>query len=445
MRRLQFYMLMILLCSSPFVSFVAGQLREAIGSRAIIVLFWVMAASILYALTLVALMSNAPRTGGGANILDAAVGLYALLICVQMANGHLPSHQYALRGLFESGQWILFYILARLVISSHKRGGQFLKLVTMIAALQAVYGLFALWIGVERIDPLMIQLSTHAPAMFVYRAVGMLGSPFGFGLLCAMGVAVTLSHGASTTSRAMGRTAMALALLGLIAGIIASGSTTSMFAIGLSLLVWLGVGASRRREPKRARRGRRRMLAYTVVSALFLLVLASTFLPMDGGDYYMRQLMTVAHPLTDRNMLARFDMWGILAPAILANPWGWGIGSLGSATYRYGEIVGLHVADNQYLEVAVETGVIGLTLLVAILAAACAYSLKLVASGSSLGLAALLACVVVTIAGIAGPPFKAFPANILFGCLLGAMSGEYSRWRRSRRTSPLADQSRLTT
>jgi O-antigen ligase len=218
-----------------------------------------------------------------------------------------------------------------------------------------------------------------------------------------------------------------------------------MFAIGLAVLVWLGVGAFRKRRSKRARRDRRHMLAYAVASALLLLVLASALLPVDGGSYYTRQMLTLAHPLTDRNMTARLDMWGRLAPVILANPWGWGVGSLGSATYRYGEVVGLRVADNQYLEVAVETGLVGLTLFVAILAAACAYSLRLAARGSSLGLAALLACWVVAIAGIAGPPLKAFPANILFGCLLGAMSGEYSRWRRSRRASPLADQGKLTT
>jgi len=436
-RRLQFYMLMVFLCSSPFVPFVARQLREAIGSHVVVVLFWVIAASILYGLTLIALMNSTPRASGSTNILDAAIGLYALVIFVQMANGHLPSYQYALRGLFESGQWILAYILARFVISNHRRGGQFLTLVAVTVSLQALYGVLALWIGVERIDPLMIQLSTHAHALFTYRAVGMLGSPFSFGLLCAMGVVVALIRGASS-SRATWRLAMALALLGSTAGVVASGSRTSMFAIGVAVLVWLGVGASRKRGLKCARKGRRRMLAYTVVSALFLLVLASAFLPMAGGSYYTRQMLTLADPLTVDSMVARFDMWGRLAPVILADPWGRGIGSLGNATYLYGEVVGLTVADNQYLEVAVETGVIGLTLLVAILAAACAYSLRLAASGSSLGLAALLACVAVIIAGIAGPPLKAFPANILFGCLLGAMSGEYSRWRRSRRESARA-------
>jgi O-antigen ligase len=214
----------------------------------------------------------------------------------------------------------------------------------------------------------------------------------------------------------------------LLYGVIMSGSRGVMLGI-LASLMFILIPALLKKQNKETVSLVSRMNILKFISLLFLVsIIIIYILFLEHFPFYKGRISSIINIGEDVNFKARVDLWKELIRYLKLNPMGYGTGSLGGATYKYGTVVGeFKIAENQYLEIAIEYGVIGLVSVLSIfLMIPILYLRVFKLDRSGVLLSATLATVIIVVSGIVAPSLEAYPGNLFFGALLGAFSSLYS-------------------
>lgn len=196
------------------------------------------------------------------------------------------------------------------------------------------------------------------------RAQGLFYEASTLGNFCAfflVGAVVALAE--RQRLRSVSPVALRCGLVVFSAALLLSFSRASVVCALLAVMV-LAILERRRWQ------GRRALLVFAILIPVAAGVFALA-LPEVAGAYWARVGFTLDRLLTapDRVLSGRLESWGAIAGFIAQHPWQTLVG-IGYKTLPYTEYLGKPViADNMYLSLLVETGLLGLAALVALNAA----------------------------------------------------------------------------
>ena len=132
----------------------------------------------------------------------------------------------------------------------------------------------------------------------------------------------------------------------------------------------------------------------------------------------------ITNPFTDRSLQFRLEYWTKYLKAIAARPLvGYGTSSAadGFGAYYTGTYQNFE-PHSMYLKPALEQGLGGLALFLAVMIAALACTLALARTGEPTGLIVLGVGVALAVSGLTGPMLDAYPFNLLFWASCGWMA-----------------------
>ena len=187
------------------------------------------------------------------------------------------------------------------------------------------------------------------------RAQGLFYEAGALGNFCAFGVVMT----AVALLRGVGKR---LVLLGGMCVFAAALILSYSRASGLNALVALGTLAFLERA-----RFRRRGLAWAGAAVIGCAALIFAMISGHAAAYWTRLWFSATSLFSypDRIFGGRLESWATLLRFLAANPW-YAIFGVGYKTLPYSDFIGERVvADNMYLSMLVETGIVGLALLLA--------------------------------------------------------------------------------
>jgi hypothetical protein len=130
----------------------------------------------------------------------------------------------------------------------------------------------------------------------------------------------------------------------------------------------------------------------------------------------------VANPLTDRNLQFRFGYWADYLQAIIERPiTGYGTSAAADGFDHFYEGTGKKNFEphSLYFKAALELGIGGFVLLMAILGYALRRAVIRARSGDEAGVFAVGILAVFVVSGLTGPMLDAYPANVLFWATCG--------------------------
>lgn len=186
-------------------------------------------------------------------------------------------------------------------------------------------------------------------------------------------------------------------------------------------------------------------LVYLAVSTYRRLLHA---LPAFAGVIAVGLLLGLGSFFVSDSLFIRFDRWAEAPAAVVADPWGSGIGSAGAAAAKAEGLAGgqassregragttllVYQPDNHYVKVGYELGVVGLWLFLLALVSAHATARRASRQPADRGFGAGVAAVVVAsaVASLGATFFEIFPLDYLVWLLVGVVSApEPSRPRR---------------
>ncbi|HEV2690039.1 MAG TPA: O-antigen ligase family protein, partial [Bryobacteraceae bacterium] len=154
--------------------------------------------------------------------------------------------------------------------------------------------------------------------------------------------------------RPLSRLAMLLGGAALAAALVLSYSRASLINLGVALLVLLWLHRERFRWGRLAVR-----IALLGGGAAAAIAVA---FPVFAGHYWLRAFTTFQYFLESPNAVlsGRLQSWRMLGDFVLSHPWHLLLG-VGYKTLPYSDFIGrTAVADNTYLSMLAETGIVGL-------------------------------------------------------------------------------------
>ncbi len=382
---------------------------------------------VLVALTIVTLIGAWQRRASlHLRALDVAMAAFFVLALLEVLNPNVPSVMVGLEGLRKTSFTMLAYIVVR--FSSQTNGISFYRTVAIgsIAALA--------WSIRQAFGPLPVELdiintSGASPISFhsgpVLRAFAPTSGPFHLGIL---GGAVALI--AVVLARALSLRYLLIAILAATAlGI--SLTRANMVGAVVAFAVVTIVSAP---TLERIRTGLR---FAPVVAALGLAVVltARSVFPTDaplepdgfpGSDAGQSGSLVnpdpLPNPLEDRSLRFRFQYWTEHLEAIAERPLiGYGTSSAADSFARLYAGTGDRNFDphSLYLKTALELGLLGFLLMIAILVLGLWECRRAYRRERAVALIGLGIVVMTVISGATGPMLDAYPFNLLFWATLG--------------------------
>lgn len=349
--------------------------------------------------------------------LDIFVIIYFSLGIIQTLNPHLPNILYAARGIHEHLLWISSYFIARLMFYSKQDCETLVKVIMAASLISCCYGILTMYIGVEHFESHYLEFIAREDNLFVKRSVGTIASPFGFGLLCAIGLGALSSLNFSFYLKRIG---LFVAFICFVGGILIASSRSVILGVIFSFAFVLAL--------QRNKLSFRKIFKASVLFILIFVVLICA-IKYFNDNLYVRRLISILSLQKEVNVLARYDIWKKLLPFAEANPLGYGTGALGTAIYRYGPVVGnILVADSNYFEILIEQGALGVILYLLIITSSIIASARLLKRDKTgISRFVLFISVLFAVSSLGAPPLKAFPGNLYFWAVLGAFSAYQSR------------------
>lgn len=390
----------------------------------------------LYALTALDLFDRGLRVPF--RLLDLVVVAFVMLSLAQIFNDHVTI-VFGLRSFQRTAFFCGMYFVGRFLVDTPRRTSWVLEVMALTIGLAGGFAILSSVLGLQLEGSYAAVVEargqTEAVDLAVMRSYGTLASQAAFGVMSGLGVLVALA--ATLAPLTWRRQLISLGAMGMCAiGLLLSGTRSALLgvAIGILPLLWLATGeevlrlVGRQRVRKSVLAGLLGMLAV----ALVVLVLAQRNDSQTATNTAAR-LRTISpatwlsgDALREANLSTRVGAWRDITGAILERPLqGYGTGVLGggSTDARVGVqlVAGQAVADNIYLELWGELGLVGLLLFLIALAALAGSWLRwrsppviLVVSSLMIGVAAFFA-----INGIGNAPIDYYPANAFFWLLLG--------------------------
>jgi len=344
-----------------------------------------------------------------------SLGAWLLLSVAQIAqSGDL------LQGLmgFRLTQAYVAAALAGLIVLWPGRGRD-ATLTVLLAIVGAVSAYAAVRVAV---GPTIAQINESLTRNYsfsaeVFRAVGSFSSPIGLaGFITPAGAFAVAVAFLRPRYRPLG---LAIAACALVA-IIASYQRVAIVAFAASLIVMAAYALSQRRVSARSKRA-------VVVGVASVLAVGAVGTAVAGAvsPVTAERARGLLVPLQDEAIRDRLELWGTTIAAVGEQPLGAGLGQVGRATGP--ELEATVSADNSYLKVLFEQGVLGgFLFVVGVIGAAIAVGRRL-AGGSgpdwALGVAALCGFVAFLVMMVTGEYIES-PGKVLAWTLLGVAAAQ---------------------
>ena len=353
--------------------------------------------------------------------LDGLVAAFFLLAVLQIFNPNVPSPLVGLEGFRKTAFTMLAYAIVR--FSMHTEALPFFRIVAI--------GSIApfLWAVRQTISPLPIELqiietSGIGSATFqsgpVLRAFAPTASPFHLGILGGAVAVIAVNLARVTSPRYL-----AIAVLAGVALGISLTRANMLGAVAAFVAITLASAPNLQRLRTAAR--------FTpVVATLGLAVLLTarsaipTVSPVDPAGspapIVSGEPNSLPNPLEDRSLRFRFDYWAEHLQAIADRPLiGYGTSSAGDGFGRLYRGTGDRNFNphSLYLKAALELGIVGLALILAILVVALRECRRAYARIPAVGLIGLGILVMTMVSGLSGPMLDAYPFNLLFWATIG--------------------------
>jgi O-antigen ligase len=372
------------------------------------------------------------------SMLDILVLSFFLLDFLQVFNPYLGALDnqgsliIGLRGFQQRSFLGLVYFVVRWLDMSSSRFNMIVRVLTYSIALGSFYALiqqlfvFDLFESAYRLE--QIRGNALLEEQFLLRAVGFLGSPFTFGLISAIGLVsgVYLLNAVLLSKREKLLSVACVALNA--AGVILSGTRAAYF----SLVVMCAILVVLMRVPLLSVAWRARSIVIAGIASLGFLFAA--FPESDPVKYSVERIGSLGEifaskdTITDVGFISRRELIVASGPMILANPLGYGTGIFGGGANPDGlvKVRGYSTfIDNEFLGLALELGIVGALLFLAIVGVAiyrCRLALEEPAWRSRAKVLAALV-VICPIAGVGGQWLAAYPVNVIFWVVLGLIAG----------------------
>ena len=373
-----------------------------------------------------------------ASVLAVLIVSYMVLAAVQVLNPNVPSLIAGLEGYRKTAfTMIAFFVVALDTEGSPER---FFSIVAVGSLPALLWGIRQFYFPLP-IDVAIVGTADASPISFhsglTLRAYSPTAGPFHLGIL-AGGVAIT-------SLVLAGRNRLFVAI-GLIAGVALGLTLTrgNIIAAFLALCVTaLMLTWERRGRLAVAMRG-----AAIVAALIFGASLGAGLVGTPPNSAVRQAIATptptgatptpepsapsigdvfngVRNPLSDKNLQYRFQYWAKYVEAFLEEPWvGYGTSSAGDGfEHFYADTERRHYDPHSlYLKPALELGIVGFLLLIAILTVATRASLRSARRHEAVGVVALGLLVLVGVSGITGPMLDAYPFNVTFWACLGLLT-----------------------
>ncbi len=348
--------------------------------------------------------------------MEFMVGAFLVLGVLQVFNPNVPSLPAGLEGFRRT----MYQMLAVFIgISAVRTRQDFLKLATLVTVASIPVLLYGVkqFFWMSAFDHSVIESNTAAADTWMLfgkiRAFSVFNGPFHLGLFAGLvfwlAVALFLEY----------RRKLYLAVaVAAASACLASLTRASVLALLLSVPVVLFY----------ASKGRRRQILLVAVgmAAGLWTLLHAVRNSHPTVDLFIQSISSLERITTDSRFDRRFSDYQEAAARITRNPMGLGMGSAGDAmAYHFEPHNRTHTTShNLFLRVALETGWLGLVVFLTILAAIVSAIRRLKKSGDrvlTVALSGLLGIVLLT--GLTGSTIGAYPVNLLFWSLCGALVG----------------------
>ncbi|MBA2719092.1 MAG: O-antigen ligase family protein [Chloroflexi bacterium] len=362
------------------------------------------------------------------HLLDGLLAAYFLLALVEIFNPNVPSPLVGLEGFRKTAFMMLAYPIVR--FSTTRDSARFFRIV-VIGSIAAF-----LWSIRQAMSPLPIELdimntSGTSPLSFrsgpVLRAFAPTPGPFHLGILGAAVAVVATVLARTRDVRYVGVAVVAAVALGLT--LTRANILAAVAAFGAVVLA----------SPPMAERIRSALRFAPVALALGLAVFftarsvvptTAPAEPQGAGAIPSAAISSLGpvpqdalpNPLDDRSLRFRFEYWSEGLQAIAERPLvGYGTSSAGDGFGRLYQGTGDRNFNphSLYLKAALELGLVGLALILAILAVALRECRRAFARNTEVALIGLGLLVLTTMSGFSGPMLDAYPFNLLFWATVG--------------------------
>lgn len=349
--------------------------------------------------------------------LSILIGAYILLSLLEIANPNVPSLGAGIEGFRKSALTMVAFFIVR--YSGDSDPFRFVRIVA-IGSIPAF-----LWAARQVVAPLQIEyniISTSGVASYSFHSSGALrafaptAGPFHLGLLaaCVLVIALVVSRSADRSRWWMALGCLAAAVLG--ATLTRGNVIAAMFAVAVVVLGWPSLRASVRSLAPAAL-----LVAFIAVGSVSAVAVST--IEKAGGSVPPDQVVTdVGGQFDDGNLLSRLGFWKDFAKDIGAKPiFGYGTSS---AADGFGHYYANTTSKNfnphsLYLKPALEFGLVGLAMFLAILGAALVVGRRVLRTDRTIGLIFLGMLTAVTVSGVTGPMLDAYPVNLLFWAMFG--------------------------
>jgi O-antigen ligase len=254
------------------------------------------------------------------------------------------------------------------------------------------------------------------------RAFSPTAGPFHLGLLAACVLVIGFVF-----HRSNSRPWPWLALASLAAFVLGATLTRANMIAGLCALAVLVIGSQSLRGRVRSVAPAVLLVGFVLVAAVFTVAVStvgsssSTTHPATSGST-SAVTAGVSGQLSSKNLVLRVGYWADFAKAIEAQPLiGYGTSSAGDGFRHYYSGTGHSYFDphSLYLKPALELGLAGLAIFLAILAMALRLGLRALRTDRAIGLIWLGVLTAVAVSGITGPMLDAYPVNLFFWSMFG--------------------------
>jgi len=411
---------LFILCVLPFIPLLIMIGMGSI-STSIAAMFPVFLTIFLITVSMLKFLSDKATPTLPISILDVLVTLYLAIGTIQIFNPNLPHLGYGFRGFHEHFFWVLFYFAARFVysfkISSTRR---LLLSIYLISLVSVLFGIILLIGGVETIlknwAEYQISLSNRNIGLLANRSIGMFGSPFSAGLFSSLGLGAIISLNREIS---VNKICYYVSIAIFIAGIVAASSRSVILGTAVALLLFVQFARYINLQT---------LLIKLLTAALFLgtlLIACQVYLAHHSEHILIKRLLSFTNVNEEPNVQIRYTVWDSLSNDIQDNPFGYGTGALGSPAYRYGKVISQNIADNNYIAIIAEQGVLGLLTFVGIVIATIIYAGRLILKNNAIGWFSLYIVILNCGASIGAPPLKAYPSNVIFWATIGALNTIY--------------------
>jgi len=346
-----------------------------------------------------------------------AIVLLQILSIVGISNGNITNKLYGLVEYRKSVFQIMCFFLAY-YCSDNEKFWNNLEFTEWLVVPTILYGIKQT-LFYSRFDSIFYRLQDAGADTLQYRgvrrAISIYSGPFHFGMMCSIILCVAIALLIKTNKKRN--------ILVIILCLFGSYCSLTRTNIVCSFIVLSIYGMHILTEDTTVQSLLRKliMLATVLIIAGWFVVEYSSLL--DNKNSVALLINSILNMGDDNRFIGRIDTWTIALEMIKQRPiWGYGMGAAGDTLVSYGVAIKSVTPHNIFIKLQIETGILGLILLIIILINAWYICIK-----KSYGLerSFFWSCfAVVILNGLVGSTISTFPIMSLFWIFIGMQASK---------------------